>query len=364
MNEQLFIPTIADLERILDEHPEIRESLRRKLLTDDERQLPKVVERLADNLAQLTRTVADGFAEASADRAAIRKEMADGFAEASADRAAIRKEMADGFAEASADRAAIRKEMADGFAEASADRAAIRKEMADGFAEASADRAAIRKEMADGFAEASADRVAIRKEMADGFAEASADRVAIRKEMADGFAAAAADRVAIRKEMADGFAEASADRDTIKAGQQRLEGQFNQFRGEMYEARVQPRAVSWTIISMGFTNPVISRPVNAGNTPEFNSILQQALSSNRITREEAMDLCSADLIISGDSNQHIIAEISITADDSDLERAVRRAGIMQQATNGSCTPAIIAQNIPEPLSGAASDQGAATVIFT
>ena len=40
MAHDLEIRTIADLERVLDENPVIRESIRRKLLTDEERALP------------------------------------------------------------------------------------------------------------------------------------------------------------------------------------------------------------------------------------------------------------------------------------------------------------------------------------
>ena len=144
----------------------------------------------------------------------------------------------------------------------------------------------------------------------------------------------------------------------------RMEGQFNQFRGENYQARVQSQAMSYSIIQMGFINPYISRPVNAGNAPQFNSVLQRALSDGSITREQAMDLCNADLIISGDDNQHLVAEISITVSAADIERAVRRAGIMQTATDGVCTPAIIAQNVPEPQSAEAEAHGVAAMLFT
>ena len=66
MTDQLAIPTIADLERILDEHPEIRERLRRKLLTDEERELPRVVERLAEQMRQMAQTMTEGFARIDA----------------------------------------------------------------------------------------------------------------------------------------------------------------------------------------------------------------------------------------------------------------------------------------------------------
>ena len=144
----------------------------------------------------------------------------------------------------------------------------------------------------------------------------------------------------------------------------RLEGQFNQFRGENYEIRVQSQVVSYSIIQMGFSNPYVSRPVNAGNAPQFNSVLQQALSNDAITRDQAMDLCNADLIISADDNQHIVAEISIAASATDIERAARRASIMESATDGACTPAIIAQDVPAPQAAHAAANKVAVMLFT
>lgn len=155
-----------------------------------------------------------------------------------------------------------------------------------------------------------------------------------------------------------------ADVAELKTGQQLLRGQFNQFRGENYEARVQSQAVSYSIVQMGFANPYIGRPVNAGNAPQFNSILQQAISNGSISRDDAMDLCNADLIISGDANQHLVAEISITADNDDIQRAIRRASIMKAATDGISTPVIIAQNVPALQSTQARSHGVVTMLFT
>jgi hypothetical protein len=72
MQNDLEIRTIADLERIIDENPDIRERLRRKLLTDEERALPRIVQQLAEEVRQLAQTVAQGFAEAAADRGVIK----------------------------------------------------------------------------------------------------------------------------------------------------------------------------------------------------------------------------------------------------------------------------------------------------
>ena len=95
MSDALIIRNMADFERVLDENPQIRESIRRKLLTDEERELPRIVESLADQVSRLTQAATDGFAQAAEDRAEIWKRMEKGFTEAAEDRAAIREDIAE-----------------------------------------------------------------------------------------------------------------------------------------------------------------------------------------------------------------------------------------------------------------------------
>ena len=91
MPDELIIRTIADFERVLDENPPIRERIRGKLLTDEERELPRVIENLLEQVSRLTLAVTDGFAQASEDLVGIRQGMSQGFAEAAADRVPIRE---------------------------------------------------------------------------------------------------------------------------------------------------------------------------------------------------------------------------------------------------------------------------------
>lgn len=52
--DELLIPTIADLEQVLDDQPKVREYLCRRSLTDEERQLLRIVEQLAEQVSRLT----------------------------------------------------------------------------------------------------------------------------------------------------------------------------------------------------------------------------------------------------------------------------------------------------------------------
>ena len=329
MAEELHIPTIADLERILDEHPQIRESLRRKLLTDEERELPRVVTQLAEQVSQLAQTMSNGFADAAADRAAIWQRVEQGFADAAADRAAIWQRVEQGFADAAADRAAIRHEMAQGFADAAADRAAIWQRIEQGFADAAADRAAIRQEMAQGFADAAADRDAIRQEMAQGFADADADRAAIRQEMAQGFADAAADRAAIRTDLS------------------RISGTVSRLAGADYESHVAQFAPRYLRRELGIHATVFATQRRL--TP-LTQLLDEAEESNRIAPEQTDDVNQADLVLTDNRDaSYIVAEISITVQQKDIDRAFTRAALLAEATGVNATPLAIGTNTKDDL---------------
>ncbi len=75
MADEEHIETIADFERVLDEDPDARERIRRKLLTDEERDLPRIVESLAGQISRLTEAVTEGFTRMTEEQAGMREEV-------------------------------------------------------------------------------------------------------------------------------------------------------------------------------------------------------------------------------------------------------------------------------------------------
>ena len=51
-----------------------------------------------------------------------------------------------------------------------------------------------------------------------------------------------------------------------------------------------------------------------------------------------------DIIISAQGNRHVAVEVSMTADEFDVERAKRRAAILRTVTDGTVTPVVITAN--------------------
>ena len=75
--------------------------------------------------------------------------------------------------------------------------------------------------------------------------------------------------------------------------------------------------------------------------------LGKAVESGVVTLEECDDLTNSGLIVSGLNGRHAVFEISLTAAESDITRARRRADILASITGEPVSPAIIAVNLPQ-----------------
>ncbi len=82
--------------------------------------------------------------------------------------------------------------------------------------------------------------------------------------------------------------------------------------------------------------------------PRLTQSIERAIRSGAINRETVVDLYETDLIVSARDNRHLVVEVSITADHSDIQRAKARASILADITNGTVTPAVITTNLNAP----------------
>ena len=71
----------------------------------------------------------------------------------------------------------------------------------------------------------------------------------------------------------------------------------------------------------------------------FNQVIQGALQSGLISREQSRDLIRADLIVCG-QNRHAVVEISLGPNEDDISRALRRAEILHTATGDEVMPVV------------------------
>ena len=71
---------------------------------------------------------------------------------------------------------------------------------------------------------------------------------------------------------------------------------------------------------------------DTGRTVELDRLVNRALSSGAISPEQEEELQETDIIIAGADNRYAAIEISITADDNDIQRARLRADILANIT--------------------------------
>ncbi len=143
----------------------------------------------------------------------------------------------------------------------------------------------------------------------------------------------------------------------------RLEGRFSNFEGSDYERRVRTRALVRARDMLGIENPYLVLTQDGMIAPQLNSIVAQAIGNGAISREQSADLHETDLIISDPSNRHVVVEVSLTADEDDVTRAKRRAGILRAATGGMVTPVVITAILSDARSAQAAGDEVTTFII-
>ena len=83
---------------------------------------------------------------------------------------------------------------------------------------------------------------------------------------------------------------------------------------------------------------------------DFEDLLEQAERNEAITWDETVELPFLDIIVAGTQRAdrtrvYVAAEVSITANQDDVNRAAARAEIIQKATQFPARPVVIADRI-------------------
>ncbi len=141
-----------------------------------------------------------------------------------------------------------------------------------------------------------------------------------------------------------------------------LEGQVGNLSGYVYEQRVRNGALVRAKNILGLEDPQLALTRDTGRTVELDRLVNRALSSGVISPEQEEELQETDIIIAGAGNRHATIEVSVTADNSDIQRARLCADILANVTGGEVTPVIITANLNEPQRLFAENQ--AVTIFT
>ena len=127
--------------------------------------------------------------------------------------------------------------------------------------------------------------------------------------------------------------------DTLTERVDTISGSVSRLAGEDYESQVCNYAARFLRRELDINATVWA---TQRNKEALTSLLDSAEIEGKLSPEEVDDLDQADLILmSSTTDSHIVAEISITIQQSDIEGALRRANLLAKAS-GKDTIAIVA----------------------
>ena len=162
----------------------------------------------------------------------------------------------------------------------------------------------------------------------------------------------------------------------IKERQERMEAALNRntreltdlkgmFTGSRYETKAARNLL--TISRAAGLRRL--KPLFASNMPndqELMAKLEDAVDRNLITEENSEEIENADLVAQARDRAtqdwvYLVAEASITAHTHDVNRAVRRARLLRQATGTHAIPAIISAQISDEVQQLADQENAVAI---
>ncbi len=137
----------------------------------------------------------------------------------------------------------------------------------------------------------------------------------------------------------------------MEARQDRMEGQLSNLTGTAYERKVARRAASAVRRYLDVRNAELVYSLANPESPHLSNLLYHATEDRLISDEQANDLEDADLILLGRNAEgeliYIVAEVSITIDDSDVDRAAQRARALQTASSVATLAVVIGTAISD-----------------
>ena len=158
-----------------------------------------------------------------------------------------------------------------------------------------------------------------------------------------------------------------SDMTQVKTDVRRIDGRLDRGFGTNYEAKVAQNIRSILGQQAGVRNSRVLKGPSLRTDPDFDQQVESAETSGAITQDESDELLLLDLIISGTRTRtrdrvHVAMEVSITANDDDVNRAADRAAMLRKVTGGPVMAAVIAARVEAPQRALATRRGVAVAV--
>ena len=164
------------------------------------------------------------------------------------------------------------------------------------------------------------------------------------------------------------FAALEGDVADLKAGQARLESAVSQLQGDVgnmrgtnYEIKLGKNIDSILGQRLGLRNTRLIKGALAGNNAVYLDLIDAAVDRGDITEQEHGEINQTDFVLRGrsridQSTVFVVVEASVTAGDSDINRAADRAVILEKATGEAALPAVVCDNFDDTRQQLASER--------
>ena len=143
------------------------------------------------------------------------------------------------------------------------------------------------------------------------------------------------------------------DMSQVKIDVRRIDGRLDRGFGTNYEAKVAQNVRSILGQQAGVRNSKVLKGPSVRTDPDFDRQVESTETSGAITEHESDELLLLNVIVSGTrtgTQERVYAgiEVSITANDDDVNRAADRAEILRRVTGGPVMAAVIAARVEAP----------------
>ena len=163
-------------------------------------------------------------------------------------------------------------------------------------------------------------------------------------------------------ELKAGQARLEQDVTELKTGQARLEGNVNRLIGSDYERKAARRASRLANRHLGMADMRVIYAVTMPDNNQLPQILDNAVRAGRLNASEADALEEIDIVIRGPSG-YAVAEVSVTLDETDVQRAQERAGLLSKAVTDPVRAAVIGAHTLDSASRLAATNNVAIMIL-
>ncbi len=163
-------------------------------------------------------------------------------------------------------------------------------------------------------------------------------------------------------ELKTDVAELKTDMAGLKTEVRQINGRLDNGFGFNYELKTEKNIRSIAGQFLGLRSVRVLRGTQANQDTELADRTEEAAEQGVITWAENAELWRADLIFTGRNREgngpeYVVAEVSITAGDADVNRASRRAEILSRVLERPAQAVVIAANIDAGRNRLAGEKG-------